>query len=268
MLYPRWISASIIICLLSIAGCENLNTQLPEKNQPARTVNSVLEKLTGVWMNKEANETIIFTHNDNRLSFYVNDRAIPIRIGDIDESNKSVNIILLGKIETIATVKWVPDGNTENTYHLLLTLPSGQEEIYFIRRVSIDDMNRLAVSNAGGDNKNSANSVTPSEAEADAAADAAVAAGATAPDLDAMSNPETRYANSPSDGFVALRSDPSIAEGSRFKKIPHGGQVSVFYCKPQNENIGVRHGHWCKIEYNEITGWAFDYYLSRTAIFQ
>ena len=38
-----------------------------------------------------------------------------------------------------------------------------------------------------------------------------------------------RYAESPNDGFLALRSDPSISQGSRLLRIPHGAAVTVLY---------------------------------------
>lgn len=77
-------------------------------------------------------------------------------------------------------------------------------------------------------------------------------------------NADTGYAivNSPSDGFLSLRSHPSITQGQRLAKIPHKGDVSVFHCPDELEDVidGVS-GSWCVVEHNGIRGFVFDAYL-------
>lgn len=67
--------------------------------------------------------------------------------------------------------------------------------------------------------------------------------------------------NSPNDGFLALRSEPSSNYGDRILQIPHGAVVKVLGCQGFRVNIGGRSGRWCRISYEGYTGWAFDGWL-------
>lgn len=70
----------------------------------------------------------------------------------------------------------------------------------------------------------------------------------------------TARANSPGDGFLALRSEPSSETGERIAKIPHGATMTVLGC-PKSSNAGKMSGHWCQVIYNGQSGWAFDAYM-------
>lgn len=67
----------------------------------------------------------------------------------------------------------------------------------------------------------------------------------------------TARANSPRDGFLALRSLPSSEIGERLVKIPHGAAVSIGGC-----GVRVGRGRWCQASYNGYSGWVFDAYLT------
>lgn len=70
-----------------------------------------------------------------------------------------------------------------------------------------------------------------------------------------------RTVHSPGDGWLALRSNPN--SGSRLiVKIPHGSEVYVSRCGPRVVS-GRLKGRWCKVEYGNLSGWSFDYYLRR-----
>ncbi len=73
-------------------------------------------------------------------------------------------------------------------------------------------------------------------------------------------NGKTAYANSPGDGFLALRSEPSSESGERVAKIPHGAALTVIDC-PKASNIGKMSGRWCRVVYNGQAGWAFDAFM-------
>lgn len=62
--------------------------------------------------------------------------------------------------------------------------------------------------------------------------------------------------NSPGDGFLALRTQPSSSAGTRIVAIPHGAVISVGGCQG-----GSRGGRWCRASYNGYSGWVFDAYL-------
>lgn len=78
-------------------------------------------------------------------------------------------------------------------------------------------------------------------------------------------NPSTMttsaQANSPSDGFLALRTLPNSESGERIAKIPHGATVMIGACGPVIKPVN-RSGRWCQASYNGKTGWVFDAYLS------
>ncbi len=68
-------------------------------------------------------------------------------------------------------------------------------------------------------------------------------------------------ANSPGDGFLALRSLPNSEAGDRIAKIPHGATVMIGGCGPVIKPVN-RSGRWCQASYNGKTGWVFDGYLT------
>lgn len=70
----------------------------------------------------------------------------------------------------------------------------------------------------------------------------------------------TARANSPSDGFLALRSLPNTETGTRLAKIPHGALFTVLSC-PNPTNPGKIKGRWCRVNYEGTEGWAFDAYM-------
>jgi len=73
---------------------------------------------------------------------------------------------------------------------------------------------------------------------------------------------KTAKANSPNDGFLALRNLPSTDIGQRIAKIPHGAEVKIIICSEQSTTIAGRTGHWCMVTYEEQTGWVFDVWLT------
>ncbi len=68
--------------------------------------------------------------------------------------------------------------------------------------------------------------------------------------------------NSPRDGFLALRSQPSVQSGYRIIKIPHGAVLSVYSCTGVT-SVGGRRGRWCRTVYANNSGWVFDGFLVR-----
>ena len=70
----------------------------------------------------------------------------------------------------------------------------------------------------------------------------------------------TAYANSPTDGFLALRSEPNSETGYRVAKIPHGAALTVSGC-PKASNVGKMAGRWCQVDYNGQSGWAFSRFM-------
>ena len=71
----------------------------------------------------------------------------------------------------------------------------------------------------------------------------------------------TARVNSPSDGFLALRSEPDAEHGERLAQIPHGTVVKLENCEKEKVRIGSRTGRWCMVTYGDHTGWVFDAWL-------
>ncbi len=72
---------------------------------------------------------------------------------------------------------------------------------------------------------------------------------------------KTARANSPRDGFLALRSEPNSETGYRIAQIPHGAMLTVLSC-PKASNVGKMAGRWCQVVYNGQSGWAFDAFMT------
>jgi len=70
----------------------------------------------------------------------------------------------------------------------------------------------------------------------------------------------TARINSPSDGFLALRSEPSSESGYRIMMMSHGATIQVLGC-PKPSNVGKMPGRWCQVVYEGQTGWAFDAFM-------
>ncbi len=71
----------------------------------------------------------------------------------------------------------------------------------------------------------------------------------------------TARANSPRDGFLALRDAPDSQTGARIAKIPHGAAITVLGC-PKAQVIGRKAGRWCQVIYEGQSGWAFDAFIT------
>jgi hypothetical protein len=83
----------------------------------------------------------------------------------------------------------------------------------------------------------------------------------TVPTISNTNLPSTKITarvNSPNDGFLALRTEPSSETGERILQIPHGTNVTVIACLPKA--VGKK-GRWCRVDYNGNIGWAFDGFL-------
>jgi len=74
---------------------------------------------------------------------------------------------------------------------------------------------------------------------------------------------QTARANSPRDGFLALRSIPDSENGLMLAKIPHGTNLEIIGCQKNPVQLpGKRRGRWCRTSYNGLDGWVFDAFLS------
>ncbi len=73
--------------------------------------------------------------------------------------------------------------------------------------------------------------------------------------------PRTMRVDAPDDGFLALRSAPSVSNGNRLANIPHGTTISLRSCSDRVLSIEGELGHWCRTTYAGRSGWVFDGFL-------
>lgn len=64
------------------------------------------------------------------------------------------------------------------------------------------------------------------------------------------------------DGFLSLRTEPSVKTGTQLVKIPSGATVNLENCEKSSVTIDGRRGRWCMVTYNNETGWVFDAFLN------
>ena len=95
-------------------------------------------------------------------------------------------------------------------------------------------------------------------AEQAAAASRAAAARAAVP----VRYTRTVWANSPNDGFLALRSAPTTGRGTRLLQIPHGAPLDYGDCLAPTTTPGGRYGSWCRARYAGVEGWAFSAFVT------
>jgi competence protein ComGC len=72
--------------------------------------------------------------------------------------------------------------------------------------------------------------------------------------------PTARVAPS-NDGFLSLRTEPSVKTGTQLVKIPSGATVNLENCEKNYTTIDNRRGRWCMVSYAGEIGWAFDAWL-------
>jgi hypothetical protein len=78
------------------------------------------------------------------------------------------------------------------------------------------------------------------------------------PPADARGELDTARVNTPGDGFLALRSEPTIRRGGRLLKIPHDTRLTLDGCVNRQTD-----GRWCSTTFNGQQGWVFEHYLVR-----
>lgn len=76
--------------------------------------------------------------------------------------------------------------------------------------------------------------------------------------LASVSFGETVSVNTPGDGFLALRSEPSAKHGVRLSKIPHGALIDLSECTSSASNA-----RWCRTAYQGKGGWVLEKYVTR-----
>jgi uncharacterized protein YecT (DUF1311 family) len=134
----KLIGFMLAFAMLMLVGCGE-----QKKPEPP----SLLEEISGVWSPKNGKGLITLDNTDKKFRLVLNDTPIEVTVGAIDNVNHTVNLNITrrdtGKpgVWTVQEI-WNQD---KSAFHLLLTMHDGEQgEFTFVRKITTDDLNRLA----------------------------------------------------------------------------------------------------------------------------
>jgi hypothetical protein len=148
------LAAAVTVAFLAGCGKETNSATsaqpVPENSNAANSAGqerklALLKDISAVWNSTTSDGLTTINYADNRLQIMQGDRPLAVTLGDVDPDNETVNVktVVNGK-EEILTLrkKW----NTEHTaYNLTIIGGNGmQDTLGFVRRISNDDLNRIA----------------------------------------------------------------------------------------------------------------------------
>lgn len=106
----------------------------------------ILEEISGVWRAKGDGTMVSIIYAEKKIRLLFGDNSLPVSLGEIDNVNKTanMNVTLADGKPGVWTVRQIWD-KEKTSFHLQLTLQDGtQDELAFVRKVSADDLNRIA----------------------------------------------------------------------------------------------------------------------------
>lgn len=120
---------------------------------PAAKPHTILDDISGVWRAQNDGTMVSLVSNSGTMKVLFGERPIPVDVGSIDTTNKTVNfnVVTTDGKKRVWTVRQVFAPNKE-TFHLILTLDDGtQDELSFVRKISNDDLTALASAESKSD---------------------------------------------------------------------------------------------------------------------
>lgn len=113
--------------------------------KPTQTTVGILDEISGVWRASDSTMvSIIYADKQVRLLF--GEDSVPVSLGEVDNTNKTanMNVTLANGKAGVWTIRQLWD-KQKTTFHLQLTLHDGtQDELSFVRKISTDDLNKIA----------------------------------------------------------------------------------------------------------------------------
>ena len=106
----------------------------------------ILSEISGVWRAKGDGTMVSIIYADSKMRLLFGEDSIPVSLGEIDNNNKTanMNVILRTGKPGVWTIRQVWD-KEKTSFHLQLTLHDGvQDELSFVRKISADDLNKIA----------------------------------------------------------------------------------------------------------------------------
>ncbi|MDR3580734.1 MAG: lysozyme inhibitor LprI family protein [Oryzomonas sp.] len=111
---------------------------------------SLLDEVSGVWRAKTDGAMVSIIYADKKMRLFIGENPVSVTLGEIDDANKTINLNVttnLGK-PGVWTIRQIWD-KEHKSFYLQMTLHDGiQDELTFVRKISSDDMNRFANSEA------------------------------------------------------------------------------------------------------------------------
>jgi uncharacterized protein YecT (DUF1311 family) len=106
----------------------------------------ILNEISGVWRAKGDGTMVSIIYAEKKMSLLFGDDSLPVSLGEVDNANKTANMNVMLKTGKpgVWTVRQIWD-KEKTSFHLQLTLHDGtQDELSFVRKISTDDLNKIA----------------------------------------------------------------------------------------------------------------------------
>lgn len=131
----RLFTALILFAFLAACG---------DKNSSSST--GMLDDISGVWRAKGDGTMVSIIYAEKKVRLLFGDDSLPVSLGEVDNANKTanMNVTLINGKPGVWTIRQIWD-KEKTSYHLQLTLHDGtQDELSFVRKISADDLNKIA----------------------------------------------------------------------------------------------------------------------------
>lgn len=137
-MFKKLVVVIFAVAVFALSGCGKENKTAPS---------SMLDEVSGVWKEQTGNGLMTIVYADKKVRMLFDDTFVPVTVGDIDETNRTVNfnvtVAATGK-PGVWTVREIYNAD-KSAFHLQLTLHDGsQDDFGFVRKISNDDLNRIA----------------------------------------------------------------------------------------------------------------------------
>lgn len=106
----------------------------------------ILDEISGVWRAKGDGTMVSIIYAEKKVRMLFGEDSLPVSLGEIDNTNKTanMNVTLRNGKPGVWTIRQIWD-KEKTTFHLQLTLHDGtQDELSFVRKISADDLNKIA----------------------------------------------------------------------------------------------------------------------------
>ena len=106
----------------------------------------ILVERSGVWRAKNDGTLVSIIYSEKKVRLLFGEDSLPVSLGDVDNTNKTanLNVTLIGGKPGVWTIRQIWD-KEKTTFHLQLTLHDGtQDDLSFVRKISTDDLNKIA----------------------------------------------------------------------------------------------------------------------------